>query len=35
MGLEPEPIRRLVAITENTGDTFLNLSRKEAKKFFL
>ena len=35
MGLEPEPIRRLVAITENTGDTFLNLSRKEAKKFSL
>ena len=35
MGLEPEPIRRLVAITENTEDTFLNLSRKEAKKFSL
>ena len=35
MGLEPEPIRRLVAITENTDDTFLNLSRKEAKKFSL
>jgi len=35
MGLEPEPIRRLVAITENNEDTFLNLSRKEAKKFSL
>ena len=35
MGLEPEPIRRLVAITENTENTFLNLSRKEAKKFSL
>ena len=35
MGLEPEPVRRLVAITESTKDTFLNLSRKEAKKFSL
>ena len=35
MGLEPEPIRRLVAITENTENTFLNLSRKEEKKFSL
>ena len=35
IGLEPEPIRRLVAITENTKDTFLNLSRMEAKKFSL
>jgi hypothetical protein len=35
MGLEPEPVRRLVAITEGTKDTFLNLSRKEAKKFSL
>ena len=35
MGIEPEAIRRLVAITRNTEKTSLNLSRKEARKFSL
>ena len=35
MGIEPEAIRRLVAITKNTEITSLNLSRKEVKKFSL
>ncbi len=35
MGIEPEAIRRLLAITRNTEITSLNLSRKEVKKFSL
>ena len=35
MGIKPEAIRRLVALTRNTETTFFNLSRREAKKFSL